>query len=263
MRKDFLGEIIGEQKMFLVIQGIILTIIIALLLLNIGNLGSNEEKKIAICGDGVLDKGESFETCCLDAGCQDGLSCLKETEETFTCQLLTKEDTIAFQDFEKLGNTLLEQAYNFENAKKEIEISRSLMRTSIDDLNEKGFNTDAEEESYNIITSHLDTIQQINTLNKQSEEFALDPDFLEVFYLDSGDPREVKQELIVMQNTSAQSMELISTFQNKIINITENTKNMLTNLFELNTQTMIEDYNLLFEGFNETNIKATTLLSKI
>lgn len=263
MGKDFLKEVVSEQKLFVIVQSIVLLAIL-LLVIFAGTADQNTaQKKESICGDGFLDKKENFETCCLDAGCGEGFTCLKGDEEAYTCQNIIKDETTAHIEFLKLGKTLIEQAYNYEEANKELSLSKKLMKKTINDLAEKGFNTDVEEESYNIIVEHVELIETIGKLNKETEALSSDLAFLEVFYLDEGEPKDVENELMLAKNNTQQSINIITSFQNKLKLISPESKKQLTDEFNLDPEIVNIEYDVLLEGFNETNIKASKLLASI
>lgn len=264
MGKDFLKELVSEKKLFVIVQSIIILTIILLIIFagtTKHNTTQNISIKKAVCGDGFLDKGETSETCCLDAGCEDGFTCLRNTNETYTCQKIVKKETKPYIEFLKLGKTIIEQAYNYEKAGKEINLTKKLMEKSINDLEKKGFSTTVEKESYNIIVSHVNLIEQIGKLNKRIEELSSNNTFLKVFYFDKGNPKDVKNELIIVKNNTQQSMDLITAFQNKLKLISNESQKQLSEEFDLNPVNVSKEYKILFEGFKETNNKASKLLT--
>jgi len=263
MGKDFLKKINNEQKLFLIVQSIVILAII-LLVIFAGTTNQNiTNKKKSICGDGILDKNENFENCCFDAGCEEGFNCLKGTDEKYTCQKINKEKTTEYNEFLKLGKTLIEQAYNYEEASKELNLSKKLMEKNINDLKEKGFSTKVEKESYNIIVEHVELIEKISKLNNETESLSSKPAFLEVFYFDKGKPKDVKNELMIVKNNTQESMNLITKFQDKLKSISKESKKQLIEEFKLDPEKVNKEYNILLEGFNETNIKANKLLASI
>jgi len=145
-------------------EGMIKPLVIGVLLISIlfiyGCCGLTQKNPVqtnSICGNGVLEEGETSTSCCEDAGCLETFQCISKNDNSNIsfCKKIQKADTFESKKIRDTMDTLSKLNYQtFEIDTLRFQVEN--IKTYSDRLKSKGYDTRTEEFLYQAYGKFLD-----------------------------------------------------------------------------------------------------------
>ncbi len=253
------NDLIVEKKVFLIIQSILVFIFLVFLILSLSSQPSSHKVK-PVCGNGIVERGESSINCCQDLGCDSGFQCLKNDDGAFSCQELKKEDMKEYSEIKKLGKTIYANAYNIQETKKDIELSENILQQDLLFLKNKGFDLSVEENATHFLNDYINLMVRLNEITFSLNDLNKNPDFLNTFYINNQNGNKVLKELNIMKNLTKEGSSKITYLFDELDSINNETSYFLKNTWKIDLKTIKDDLTPIQKEFEDDYSKAETII---
>ena len=185
----------------------------------------------SICGNGIIEKGETAENCCIDVSCADTFECdntLKDGSRIYFCKKLAKEDTYEFEKFIEYNDDIeYEYSKDGELRSSDKIISKtSSMDNYLQELETKGYDVEIDKE-------YLKHLTRRSIMNKK---------YYELFDKLSEKPMEQKADVLD---------ELIELFESEILLLKEVNPNTIINLDKEYAYDIVEKISSAKDSIND------------
>ena len=165
--------------------------------------GSGSSK--AICGNGIAEKGETADNCCVDVACADGFECKEKLENgntVYFCKKLSKEEAYEYKKFQEYHEQI-----NYEYNKPEQTLINwgsmlskvESMKDYLSSLKTQGYDVSVDEE----FLKHYERRIKLNKMvYEKSENFDS---------LSESEQKVIIDELINLYTTEKDTLSAIET----------------------------------------------------
>jgi hypothetical protein len=238
-------SLIQEQKLFLILQACVLALMLVGLLLSANITISLPERAPATCGDGIANGGETAQNCCVDVGCEEGFACTESG-----CIKEGKQESIVFEEFVFTARTLISQAEAFVPA-VELELTRELLSAHLQTLGEQGYDVSIEQNVYDIVTRHADTLVEVQAVNRRIQPVTSSDIYLRIILNDGFGNDEQKAQLKTVGNLAVSGLSDIERFITVLERMNPSTAMFLEEELSFDQEAVIEEYRLRQTFFDE------------
>lgn len=210
------------------------------------------------CGNGIIEEGETQETCCLDVGCSNYHECNKKEEKSsYFCEKKKLEDTQEYKRFMQHYNESMEE-YDSDNTNyNTIKVKTNSMKRELEEL-KPYYDTEIEEMYLQYRFDRIEWNIARNELKEQSkiiDESELLNNYKEILKLD-------KEELNRMSSyTQAQKKEIREQFDYDIFEKIDILSNSISEKEKIikSLEENLEQYDKFSRDLEENSKKLTSI----